>query len=354
MAHNFAGSAMTGQGTGAGSWKCTYCKKLVKSHVEYCPTCWYHWEQVYDPSFVQGVSQKPDQTRQKPTPKSPRRRSGNTTRGQKNQGNVDAFSFPSFPSFPSGKGQSTAAPSNPSPFASTSYSGFQQSTGSPWLAQDGKMQDPGADMQDMIASIRKPYPDPSTMPPDIKAKVEKYDASTGRQIKAELHRETNKLDRARTAIVDLNKSKDEHRRAWIHHLEEAAKVWKQQMVAYQDQQKEYSQLIEKAKSDLESAGTAIHTLKAKAVVAPSITLQDPDMNVPSEDKSHLVKQEAAMRQQIQGLLSDCAQMLQADPIDKLEISDEEEMTEELRQPKRARSAEGQSRMDGSGAFGPAS
>eukprot|EP00435_Cladocopium_sp_Y103_P068596 s1331_g31.t2 len=340
VARTFSKAIMTDAQQTSSSWKCSYCKCLVKAHVEYCPKCWYRWDQVYDPSFVQGVPQNPSQQKK---PKSPRRRSGNTPR-RRNQNNQEhgSFSFPSLPSFQPGnqQTQTTTTSTSPSPFANTSYSGSQQQpTGTPWATQD--LATVAAEKEEMIASIKRSYPDPTTMPPEIKAQVDKHEATSGRRISADLHKETTKSDRARKAIADLQRSKDGHRRAWIQHLEEAADAWKTQMLAYQQQQKEYSQLIEKAQKDLATAGAAIEALNARAVataIAVKTPTSAPDPSLSADSQSHLDKQEAIQRQKIQEILSECAACIKVEDEGLVDLLSEDEM-EETRERKRARSTD---------------
>eukprot|EP00435_Cladocopium_sp_Y103_P037564 s2487_g10.t1 len=319
-------------------WKCSWCKRLVKAKESYCPTCKYHWQQVYDPTFVQIVSQNQTANDQSwiweshavPGNATARTRSSSSRRRRKGKGKNTEYSFPSLPSFQPGKGSASSAMA-PSPFAGTAYS--TQTAVSPWMTQETYAQDTEVEQaqQDLLMTVQKHFPDPSSMPQDVKSSLERYEKLVNKQVTKNLHKETKHMDKARTAITEIQKAKDAHRKAWVQHITEAAAAWKAQMIAYQKQQTEYARKLTSARSDLENAHRAIQDLTIRA--GPTTNVHQPKTE-PMEDQDKLAQDEQEAKQKIQEILAECATMITVEDEVLNLLTDEEE---EQPKPKRARS-----------------
>eukprot|EP00435_Cladocopium_sp_Y103_P035714 s972_g9.t1 len=320
-------------------WKCAYCKRIAKAKEDRCPKCKWHWTKVYDPDFVQGVPQTAKQdswvwgSHTAPNQGAAARRSSSSRRrrSQKGKGKeAGKHTFPSLPSFQGGKGPSATAAS---PFAGTTYS-TSSTTAAPWPS----MEPPGKDAeleqarQDLVVAVQKHFPDPTTMPTDVKTSLEKYGAIMNKQVTKDMHKTTTHMDKSRTAIAELQKAKDSHRKAWILHITEAAEAWKEQMLSYQAQQKEYSVKLAQAQAELEAAHRAMQDLNTRA--GPLSRTFQPKVE-PMADPDKEEKEEKEAKVKVQEILAQCATMIHIEDDEVMNLISEDEGPER----KRARSIE---------------
>ena len=91
------------------------------------------------------------------------------------------------------------------------------------------------------------------------------------------------------------------------------------MASYDQQQKEFSDMIRAAKRELAAARSAVQELNQQA---GRVSAVDSDREEPgSKDAETVVKEEAALRDQINGLLTQCVQG--AATVSKAEVDDVE-------------------------------
>eukprot|EP00435_Cladocopium_sp_Y103_P022037 s2688_g5.t1 len=264
------------------------------------------------------------------------RRSSSSRRRRTNKGKgkeAGKHSFPSLPTFQPGKG-SASTQTAVSPFAGTTYA-TQNAANAPWTTQEPLAKDSELEQarQDLVVAVQKHFPDPTTMPSDVKSSLERYGQVLNKQATKGIHKETKHLDKARTTIDEIQKAKESHRKAWIQHITEAATAWRAQMVAYQAQQAEYAAKLAQAQADLENAHRAIQDLTTR--VGPTSAAQQPK-NEPMEDNAMAHKEEMEARQKVQEVLAECATMIAVNE-EVLDLVSDDEIDKP--EKKRARSIE---------------
>ena len=155
-----------------------------------------------------------------------------------------------------------------SPFANTLMSPLPAPTPFPTLqnsamssmmeaSSGGSQSQPGAEL---IAAIKKAFPDSSSLPVEIKEALDKTEVA----VTKDLHRATSALCRAQKSLRELEEAKEKHRTQWLTHLKDALQSWQQQMQSYEDQQQSFKDAIAKAKTDLDQSHRSIQVLNAKA------------------------------------------------------------------------------------------
>ena len=171
-----------------GPWRCLPCKRLCKATAHHCPQCGQKWQTVIDRSYV------PNQTRvwdwpeqstgrsRKPSPRarqegrgerapsterssSRRRRQADGKGGKKGKGRDP---------LPEGGGSYALPPAPPAPWLleqeATTHGPTSQPTSSSTTAL----------APDVIAAIRRAFPDASQMPGELKQMIDKNDQQQSR------------------------------------------------------------------------------------------------------------------------------------------------------------------------------
>lgn len=250
-----------------------------------------------------------------------------------------------------GQGKGKSATDTTSPFA--------QSTSTPWpspetsfafptafnnqgpvapAAQSSQVVEAATDADaELIQAVKEEYPDLSKAPLRIQNAVAKFKAvakaekTTPKQLTSGLHKTSQAVGTATKELQSLRDAKVKHRERWLRHLQDSVKSWEQQLKLYNEQQANYSNLIKKAKQDLDSARQTLEVLNTKAA-GP----EDQDLEVNLEEQSKLDAEAAVMAQQVQEVLQACAKAVTKE--ETMEISDGEEGTN-TPAPKRPRSLE---------------
>lgn len=273
-------------------WRCKCCWLTRSAAAQFCPTTGKHWKKVSDPTFVapRNPPRAPKQDAQwrwnelhwdgqewkdlapkKPKPRRPRSTSAARRDGEQEQEQEEASGAqPSNAPFPfQGGGPSAAAA-----FANISPSPFHppyatSSSTTPWTAEPNQ-----GDNKEWIAALKLAYPDLSSMPPNLRELVEKSEKNANKQTKAELHKATNALYKARNLLNQLQDAKAGHQAAWCKHLSDAVAAWKKQMALFMEQQKEYSSKIAQARKDVQQAQQAIAELNQKVTNEEQVQLPE--------------------------------------------------------------------------------
>ena len=150
-------------------WKCKPCKRLCKATAQHCPSCGKVWSKCYDKSYIHNA--KPDNSWSWPSAReaSPRSRTArqrsSSARSKKGKGKGKLA-----------KGEG-GIPSNyilPLPPAA------------PWMPESGTLDTTTSSAQaaldsELLAAIKRSYPDASQMPSEIKLMVEKKVSECGEQ-----------------------------------------------------------------------------------------------------------------------------------------------------------------------------
>ena len=174
----------------------------------------------------------------------------------------------------------------------------------------GSQSQPGAEL---IAAIKKAFPDSSSLPVEIKEALDKTEVA----VTKDLHRATSALCRAQKSLRELEEAKEKHRTQWLTHLKDALQSWQQQMQSYEDQQQSFKDAIAKAKTDLDQSHRSIQVLNAKAAgkQPPQPAVREPEELGPPQGEED--PEEKNLRKQVHQALAQCALKVS----EKLNITD---------------------------------
>ena len=251
-------------------WRCA-CGRLN------CPTCQQHWssgqphsnapkspravaqQSQWDWGYNQKTKQKKGRTRpwnQADRSESARaRKGGGKGKGSKGAASSEQLSQPA---------QAAAIPPWPSPEAPASS---QQEPIPPTLSATAQA---GAEL---LAAVRKSYPDLAKAPDDIKNAVDKADKATSKALSKDLNRASNQVGKAARHLASVKDARTAHRQNWLKHLRDSVNSWQKQLQLFKDQQKEYGDQLLHAQQELTAARRQLQQLNKQAaeVGAPTST-----------------------------------------------------------------------------------
>ena len=247
-------------------WLCSYCNLKSRRHAIYCATCGGHWEEVL--------------ATQTSTPRGGRH-AGQANRGASPRQRADAGGAKD-----QGKGQSGQPPRGrgkgrrrsrrkkdageelTSPFQSYTTPTSWTNSGTPFPATSSQ---PSATTvqsepinEEILAHLQDAYAD-KEMPQDVKALVEKAQATQRKSVIKGLHSATKELDRASQKLTEAVQEKRKHRSQWMQHLEESIQLWQTQLASYKKRQAELREAAKQAQKDVLSARQSINEQNAQAL-----------------------------------------------------------------------------------------
>ena len=300
-------------------WRCVPCRRLVKAKQQFCPNCGSWWEDVFDKDYQPSTQrQVKDQSwtwnswQENPQrrPRTPaRKQSRSTSANRKGKGGEKGKDKGKEKGKEKGKDKSQEQVSpfvNAAlmvPLAPTPFPTMQSSATSTMHMADaapgGSTSQPGAEL---IAAIKKAFPDASSLPVEIREALDKTEVA----VTKDLHRATSALGRAQKSLRELEEAKEKHRNQWLSHLKDALQSWHQQMQSYEDQQEAFNTAIIKAKTDLNQSHRSIQVLNAKAAgkTPPEAAPVESDGLGPPQGEED--SEEKALRKQVHQALAQCA------------------------------------------------
>eukprot|EP00438_Fugacium_kawagutii_P025383 Skav223570 [mRNA] locus=scaffold34:457927:464854:- [translate_table: standard] len=160
----------------------------------------------------------------------------------------------------------------PSPFtAFPQYGDAQPSTAAPWPTPSMSPFGPPPAAQPLTPSMTQMLKDayasdPSKMPEEVKALIEKVDTDNAKQVTKGFHKATSSLGSAKQALDEAVEARKFHRQQWLRHLEESTALWEKQLAAYREKQ---AKLQEDAMEASERAETHVNeeALRKRLVTA---------------------------------------------------------------------------------------
>ena len=169
------------------------------------------------------------------------------------------------------------------------------------------------------------------MPSEIKAMVEKSQSVVNRQTTRDLHLATTQLGRAKKCLDELTESRGAHRQAWMKYLKECTDSLNQQQEKFNEQEKQFAELMEKAKGEIKSARATIQTLSAQSE-APAVEV------VPTPSPEAAAAELNGLQQQAEQLLQRSTQALKEikeEKLDMIDLSmeDDDEQTHPQKRPR---------------------
>ena len=202
--------------------------------------------------------------------------------------------------------------------------------------------------EEILAHLQDAYAD-KEMPQDVKALVEKAQATQRKSVIKGLHSATKELDRASQKLTEAVQEKRKHRSQWMQHLEGSIQLWQTQLASYKKRQAELREAAKQAQKDVLSARQSINEQNAQALPSKNKPTQpakalDDVLDLTEETEAD----EEALQKKLQSLLEQCAGTVGVEVgfASSHSSKKEEEMhdisSEEVElasKPKRARSAE---------------
>ena len=233
-------------------------------------------------------------------------------------------------------------PDGMSPFASPSTSAYNvpSSASTPWPSAPAAPLMPTAPKRapspvldpETLNALKSSYPDINEAPPKIKMMIEKAERQAVTSWQERMNLQTQKQAAARSLLSSVREAKENHRAAWLKHLDEIASQLKEHMDSFKQQQIHFGQLILKARMEVKEAGESITELNRQSNQDASHNkeeIEDGDHASDSLGKDH---QESALRAKVQKALQECI-----DLTEETQVVDVEEEDEDAAPRKRARS-----------------
>ena len=189
----------------------------------------------------------------------------------------------------------------------------------PWMpeANLGESSAPSAQAaldSELLAAIKRSYPDASQMPSEIKLMVEKSQSLVNKQTTRDLHLGTTQLGKAKKCMDELTESRGAHRKAWMNYLKECTDSLTLQQEKFTEQEKQFAELMGKAKAEMQGARSTIQALSAQS----GTTMQaDP----PSQSMDEAAIELEGLQQQTEKVLQASNEALRKLKTEKLELID---------------------------------
>ena len=120
---------------------------------------------------------------------------------------------------------------------------------------------------ELLAAVRKNYPDLSQAPEDIQKAVEKADKARTKVLTTDLNKASKQVGKAAKNLSTVREAQLAHRQNWLKHLKESVASWQKQLQLFKDQQKEYSDQLSKAQQELTTARRHLQSLNKQAAAA---------------------------------------------------------------------------------------
>lgn len=188
---------------------------------------------------------------------------------------------------------------------------------------------------ELLAAIKRSFPDVSQMPSEIKAMVEKSQGLANRQTIRELHLATTQLGKAKKCLDELTESRGSHRQAWMKYLKECTESLARQQEKFNEQEKQFTELMDKAKSEIKSARETIQTLSANAETPQIEAAPAPSPEAAAEELKGLQQQAEILMQRSSQALKD----IKEEKVEMVDLSMEEDDEFEQQPLKRPRSVD---------------
>ena len=216
----------------------------------------------------------------------------------------------------------------------------------PWTSSSMNTKDavPSSDVVEMTAeetaemmtALRTAYTDSQEMPDNVKKMVDKYEIKTTEQLRKEMHRTTDSISKARKLLHQLQDARSKYRKSWLSHLSNLMKTLEKQIEAFETQQKDYQERIQKSRREIQSSRRILQRLNSQAAetTIPEVTIDEEETAEPPLQDA----EEAELRTQVTKILKKCCRASAVK--DAIELSDEDDdLMIEPQKLKRPRSSE---------------
>lgn len=222
-----------------------------------------------------------------------------------------------------GKGNSQNVAAAASPFVPQSGKGFtawptMDSTS--FMPSNANLTSPfqivqmDAGQQEMAAALRRAYPDPSKVPDDVQAMLDRAEKESGRLGLKNLHQAAKHLDRAKKQLKEVTDQRKAHRTMWIQHLTEGIKMWDNQLDSYRRHQAALTELASKAQKEVTSTSRIIQLLGAAGTSSSAAPITPPEpAEVTETVEEGANPEEEQLRLALQTVLKACANSLGLQP-----------------------------------------
>lgn len=162
-------------------------------------------------------------------------------------------------------------------------------------------------MPEIVAAIRRAFPDVTAIPAELKSIIDKNDQMQSRQVTREIHTATTQLGKHKKALQEICDARMNHRVAWCKYVTECAEAWKSQLEEFEKQEEKMKEMEQKTKQEIVTCSETIKTLShSQALEAPQAeeaTVAEPAPPVFSEAELKAMQQAAtqALQECVSGL-----------------------------------------------------
>ena len=280
----------------AESWRCRRCWKVLSGKHAHCPHCGGRWDRCQDTSFIpperhgdpsqqttrwrsphgRNVQWKdPQQGCEQNRAQTPRGRSGSASnrkrrpRGKKK--NEEAL-----PQY--------AAPAMPAPWKESEDTG----KGAQHTKEEAIMS--VQKNAKMMQALKETDADKQEMPESIKKMVKEYDVKTTEQLTKEMHKASTSIGQSRKLLYQLQDTKIKHRKSWFKHLTTLMSTLEKQYEAFETQQKDYQDRIQKSRRDTRESCRTLQRLNvqaAEATIPETVIEEDDTIEPPLQDAEEM-------------------------------------------------------------------
>ena len=193
--------------------------------------------------------------------------------------------------------------------------------------------------QELVQALKESYPDQATMPTKVREILEKQTSVSAKQLNTDMKKATGNLVKARNHLKGLQENRARHRHSWLKHLSSTLQTWTEHMTSYDRQQQEFHTSIRAARRELASARSVVQELNQKAGKVSGADSDQEDLG--TKDQEVVVKEEAVLRAQINGLIERCVKGAEDAPKNDVDVDIQAISDSETDAPvaKRARSVD---------------
>lgn len=190
-----------------------------------------------------------------------------------------------------------------------------------------------------MQALKETYADKQEMPESIKKMVKKYDVKTTEQLTKEMHKASTSIGQSRKLLHQLQDAKTKHRKSWLKHVTTLMSTLEKQYEAFETQQKDYQDRIQKSRCDTQASRRTSQRLNVQAAEAaiPEIVIEEDDtIEPPLQDA-----EEMELRGQENRMLQTCLKASNVKETADLQSEEEDNEMGEIEIPasKRPRSCE---------------
>jgi len=139
---------------------------------------------------------------------------------------------------------------------------------------------------DVIAAIRRAFPDASQMPGELKQMIDKNDQQQSRQVTKEIHNATSQLGKHKKTLQDVCEARLKHRVAWCKYIQDCTDAWTKHLAAFEEQEASLKALETKTKQEIVTCSETIKALSNAQASYDDLSTKDAQRAEPIACECH--------------------------------------------------------------------